>query len=99
VQALKLGPLAVVALPGEVFSSFGGAIKRGSPFPAPRTLVAGWSNDNVGYIPDADAYPLGGYEVDLASRYYGQPAGWAREAGEALVAAAGRLLGRLSPPS
>jgi hypothetical protein len=99
VQALELGPLAVVALPGEVFSSLGRAIKLGSPFPAPRTLVAGWSNDNVGYIPDADAYPLGGYEVDLASRYYGQPAGWAREAGEALVAAAGRLLSRLGPPA
>lgn len=96
VQALKIGPLAVVALPGEIFSSLGRAIKDGSPFGAPRTLVAGWANDNVGYVPDADAYPLGGYEVDLASRYYGYPAGWAPAAGEGLVSAAGRLLERLA---
>jgi hypothetical protein len=92
VQALKIGPLAVVALPGEIFSSLGRAIKAGSPFGAPRTLVAGWANDNVGYVPDAEAYPLGGYEVDLASRYYGHPAGWAPEAGQGLVATATRLL-------
>ena len=96
VQALKIGPLAVVALPGEIFSSLGVAIKGASPFPAPRTLVAGWANDNIGYVPDADAYALGGYEVDLASRYYGYPAGWAPEAGAALVEAAGRLLQRLA---
>jgi hypothetical protein len=96
VQALKIGPLAVVALPGEIFSSLGRAIKDASPFAAPRTLVAGWANDNVGYVPDADAYPLGGYEVDLASRYYGYPAGWAPEAGRSLVAAATRLLERLA---
>jgi hypothetical protein len=92
VQALGIGPLAIVALPGEIFSSLGRRIKGDSPLAPPRTIVAGWANDNVGYIPDADAYPLGGYEVDSASRYYGYPAGWAREAGEALVAAAGRLL-------
>ncbi|HEX2514952.1 MAG TPA: hypothetical protein VH257_09635, partial [Chloroflexota bacterium] len=63
---------------------------------APRTLVAGWANDNIGYVPDADAYALGGYEVDQASRYYGHPAGWAPGAGTALVEAAGRLLQRLA---
>lgn len=96
VQAIKVGSMAIVALPGEIFSSLGRAIKEASPFPAPGTLVAGWSNDNVGYIPDQDAYPLGGYEVDLASRYYGYPAGWAEGAGAALVASAGRLLARLA---
>ena len=50
----------------------------------------------MGYVPDADAYALGGYEVDLASRYYGYPAGWAPDAGAALVRAAGRLLQRLA---
>ncbi|MBI3970392.1 MAG: hypothetical protein HY332_03805 [Chloroflexi bacterium] len=92
VQAIRFGPVAVVALPGEIFSSLGRTIKRTSPFAAPRTLVAGWSNDNVGYVPDRDAYPLGGYEVDSASRYYGFPAGWAPEAGDTLVAAARRAL-------
>jgi hypothetical protein len=92
VQTVRVGPLAVVGLPGEIFSSLGRQIKREAPFAAPWTIVAGWTNDNVGYVPDRDAYPLGGYEVDSASRYYGYPAGWAPEAGETLVAAAGRLL-------
>jgi hypothetical protein len=92
VQAVRVGPLAVVGLPGEIFSSLGRRIKREAPSAAPWTIVAGWTNDNVGYVPDREAYPLGGYEVDSASRYYGYPAGWAPEAGEALVAAAGRLL-------
>ncbi len=95
VQVLRIGPLALVALPGEIFSSLGRAIKDASPYPEPRTIVAGWANDNVGYVPDRDAYMLGGYEVDSASRYYGYPAGWAPEAGDGLVAAAVRLLGRL----
>ena len=34
--------------------------------------------------------------MDLASRYYGYPAGWAAGAGEALVVIAGRVLARLA---
>jgi hypothetical protein len=96
VQVLRIGSVAIVALPGEIFSSLGRRIKAASPLAPPHTIVAGWANDNVGYIPDADAYPLGGYEVDSASRYYGYPAGWAREAGEGLVDAAARLLRRVA---
>ena len=95
VQGLRIGPLVIVALPGEIFSSLGQTIKAASPFAAPWMLVAGWSNDNVGYIPDRAAYPLGGYEVDSASRWYGHPAGWAPEAGDRLVAAAARLLAQV----
>ena len=95
VQVLRLGPLAVVALPGEIFSSIGGAIRLASPLPAERTLLAGWSNDNVGYVPDHEAYgvePPDGYEVDVASRYYGHPAPWAPQAADTLRDAALRLL-------
>ena len=95
VQALRLGPIAVVALPGEIFSSIGGAIRLASPLPAERTLIAGWSNDNVGYVPDREAYTVeapDAYEVDVASRYYGHPAPWAPEAGDLLRDAALRVL-------
>ncbi|HET7771066.1 MAG TPA: hypothetical protein VFN74_19995 [Chloroflexota bacterium] len=91
VQALRLGPIAVVALPGEIFSSIGGAIRLASPISGGRTIVAGWSNDNVGYVPDREAYavePPDAYEVDLASRYYGHPAAWSPEAGDRLRDAA-----------
>ncbi|HEV2122530.1 MAG TPA: hypothetical protein VGW38_07120 [Chloroflexota bacterium] len=96
VQALRLGPLAVVGLPGEIFSSLGRRIKDHSPLSPQRTFVAGWTNDNIGYVPDREAYPLGGYEVDSASRYYGHPAGWAEEVGDALVDSGVRLLRTVS---
>jgi neutral ceramidase len=87
VQALRLGPVAVVGLPGEVFSSLGAAIRAGSPLGTARTLVANLSNDNVGYVPDRGAYGVAGYETDVASRYGGHPAAWAPEVGERLVEA------------
>jgi hypothetical protein len=97
VQALRLGPLAVVGLPGEIFSSIGRAIKLASPLPAERTLVAGWTNDNVGYVPDHEAFTHGGgYEVDVASRYYGHPAPWAPEAGDRLRDAALSVLRKVT---
>lgn len=69
VQALRVGSGAIVGLPGEVFVEYALNIDRASPF-AP-TLVAGYANGNVGYIPTAAAYPEGGYEVHDAIRYYG----------------------------
>jgi neutral ceramidase len=92
VQALRLGPLAVVGLPGEIFSSIGSAIKAASPVPAPLTLVANLSNDNVGYVADRGAYGVAPYETDIASRYGGHPAAWAPELGERLIEAGLRAL-------
>jgi len=92
VQALRIGPLAIVGLPGEIFSSIGRAIKDASPFEAPCTIMAGWSNENAGYVPDHAAYGVASYEADTASRWYGHPAPWAPEAGDVLREAALRLL-------
>jgi hypothetical protein len=69
VQALRVGPGALVALPGEVFVEYALNIDRASPFA--QTLVAAYANGDVGYIPTAAAYPEGGYEVADAIRYYG----------------------------
>lgn len=82
-QAIRIGPLAVVSLPGEFFSAYGRQIKASSP--APATMIAGWTNDNLGYFPTAELFPLGGYEADTAFRYYGFPAPWAPEAGAAVT--------------
>ncbi|MGH2459408.1 MAG: hypothetical protein ACRDIY_11135 [Chloroflexota bacterium] len=82
-QVLRIGPLVIVALPGEFFSAYGLRIKASSP--ARATLVAGWANDNLGYFPTPEAFPIGGYEMDLAARYYGYPAPWAPEAGVAVT--------------
>lgn len=61
VMALRIGPVGVVALPGEVFCEMGLAIKHASP--AQHTLVIELANDAVGYLPPREAYAQGGYEV------------------------------------
>jgi neutral ceramidase len=69
VQALRMGDVAVVAMAGEVFVCIGQEIVGRSPFP--HTVALGYSNGLLGYVPTADAYPVGGYEVDDAYRYFG----------------------------
>ena len=96
VQALRIGPIAILGLPGEIYSSIGRAIKDASPVTAPRTLVAGWTNDSVGYVPDRSAYGVASYEADTAARWYGHPAPWAPEAGNLLCDAALRALNRVA---
>ena len=82
-------------LPGESFVEFGLAIKERG---APGTIVTlAYANGTPGYIPHRSAYAAGGYEVDDAFRYYGAPAAFAPEAGEAVVAAALALLDELGP--
>ena len=63
VQALRIGELALVAMPGEPFSEIGTAVKSASPFHF--TMFCGYS-DGVGgdYVPTADEYLYGGYEVE-----------------------------------
>ena len=72
VQALRIGPLAVVALPGEIFSSLGVAIKGlAVSRPAHARRRVGQRQHRV--RPGRGRLRPGGYEVDLASRYYGHP--------------------------
>jgi hypothetical protein len=59
-----LGDIAIVGIPGEPFVEFGLALK-GNRYPA-HTLVAGYCNDLIGYLPTRDAYGEGGYEVATA---------------------------------
>lgn len=89
IQVIRAGELTFVSAPGELFVELGLAIKAGCG--AGNVFVCGFGNDNVGYIPTRAAYPLGGYEVNEAYKYYGYPAALAPEAGEMLVAQAIRL--------
>lgn len=63
VQALRIGELALVAIPGEPFAEIGKSVKEDSPFEF--TMFCAYS-DGVGgdYIPTADEYEHGGYEVE-----------------------------------
>jgi len=56
-------------LPGEVFAEIGLAIKRQ---PGGNVIMMGYSNNGeVGYIPIAEQFPLGGYEIENPPRRYG----------------------------
>lgn len=85
IQALRIGEIAWVALPGEAFTRIGVEIKRRSPFRY--TYVAGVANDYIGYIPDARAFELGGYQVWTGFHSFVE-----KGTGEALVEAAVALL-------
>lgn len=61
------GTLAI--LPGEVFYEIGERIERA--LGASPCAVAAYGHTFIGYLPTAEAYPLGGYEVDEAHRYIG----------------------------
>ena len=64
IQAMRIGDLALVGLPGEIFVEIGMEIKQRSPFQ--RTLIGELANDWVGYIPTDQAMDEGSYETETA---------------------------------
>jgi hypothetical protein len=61
VQVLRVGDLAVCALPGEPFCQTGLDIKAKSPFKP--TMMVGMANDYAGYLPTEEQHALSGYET------------------------------------
>jgi neutral ceramidase len=85
-QAIAIGDaIALLAMPGEPFVEIGAAVKAASTFQ--HTVFSGYSNVGWAYIPTADAYPLGGYEVDITP--------FASQAAAEVVTASQSLLNRL----
>ncbi len=66
-QALRIGPLAVCAIPFETFTEIGLEIKQNSPFDSTFTveLANGWN----GYLPTPAQHELGGYETWLGTNF------------------------------
>jgi len=60
-QGIRLGDAMIVALSAEVFVEY--ALFGREASPAEATLILGYSNGNIGYLPTAAAYPEGGYEI------------------------------------
>ena len=67
-QAMRIGDLAIVGIPCEVFAEIGLEIKKTSPFPA--TCVVSLANGYNGYLPTPAAARLGGYETWRARSSY-----------------------------
>lgn len=60
-HAIRVGSLAIVFVPGEPFVETAFQIEKASPFK--QTLVTGFSESSVGYIPTEEAFKEGGYEI------------------------------------
>ncbi len=69
IQHLRLGDVHLLAFPAEMFVQYALDFERQSPHKP--TITLGYSNGCWGYIPTAADYAIGGYEVDMAYRYYG----------------------------
>jgi hypothetical protein len=67
-QKLTLGTAQVLGMPAEMFVQYALDFAKQSPKPL---LPLGFTNGVHGYVPTAADFPLGGYEVNYAHRYYG----------------------------
>jgi hypothetical protein len=88
VQAIVIGDVALVGVPGEFFTVLGEEIKRRSPYRY--TYVFQLANDYVGYIPDRVSFDRGGYQT-----WTGLHSFLARGTGEAIVDESVKLLDTL----
>jgi neutral ceramidase len=87
ISAIRVGDSAIAFVPAELFSSLGRMIKDESPFP--HTMVVGYTDGMLWYVPTRSAFAEGGYEVKDACRV-------APGAGELIVARVVELLEALS---
>ena len=85
VQVIRLGDLALASQPSESFVEHGLRIKEAT-WPV-RTLVVGYANGMLGYLPTEEAFPRGGYECT-----FGPPSPMAPDAGRVLADAAIELV-------
>lgn len=91
--AWQMGEVVLVYLAAEVFTSTG--LQLRSLMPGLTVLPVTFLSPVVGYIPDPPAMLRGGYEVDDAWRFYGQPAPFQPDAGPRLISAVQDLLAKL----
>jgi hypothetical protein len=88
-QAVVVGDIAIVGVPGEFFTVLGEDIKRRSPFRY--TYVAELANDWIGYLPDRQAFELGGYQTWTGLHSFTEPG-----TGEKVVVESVRMLNELA---
>ena len=66
IQALALGELVLLGMEGELFARYQLDLEAAHE-PA---VLCGLANGCIGYVPTADEYARGGYEIDLAYKFY-----------------------------
>ena len=86
VSVLRWADLPIFCLPGEIFAQTSHELRLRTG--RSDAIVLAYAGDNPGYIAPRSEYRHGGYEIDEAHRYYGQPASFAEGSAEKLVDAA-----------
>lgn len=86
VQVMRLGQATLLALPVELFVEYQLRLKQEGPLP--HSLLIGYANSYLGYVPTPEALQQGGYEA--------RPMSWSKlgpEAGDVLIRTGLELLG------
>ncbi|MTI47124.1 neutral/alkaline non-lysosomal ceramidase N-terminal domain-containing protein [Sporosalibacterium faouarense] len=65
-KGIKIGNGVIITQPAELFSSLGNTIINASPYEI--TMVIGYAEGSIGYLPDKKSYNEGGYEA-LSCRF------------------------------
>jgi hypothetical protein len=92
VQALRIGELTIVGLPGEVFAEIGFQIEAAIAGPS---LILGYTNGNHGYFCTQASYEGGGYEPAFSWMLYMHPAQFEPSNEHRLVAAGREVAARV----
>lgn len=82
VGLITVGGLRLATLPGEPFLAVADRVRAGL---GEHAIVLGYCDGVSGYLPTADEYEHGGYEVRDAHRYYGMPGPYAQGSAERLA--------------
>jgi hypothetical protein len=67
-QVVRIGPVRFAAIGAEVFSRMAADLRSAC---GPRCYVVGYANGDIGYLPPQEVYAEGGYEVEMAYKFYG----------------------------
>jgi len=92
ISALCIGEVALFFHPGELYSVYGLTLRRDSPFRD--TLVIGYVDDLIGYVPDPKAYEKGEYSARVVPKIMSLPC-FTPQVGRELTAAGLDLLRQL----
>jgi hypothetical protein len=92
-SALRIGDVALVFHPAELYSYYGLALRRSSPFP--HTWVVGYTDDLIGYLTDPTAYRVGEYAAITVPKILDFPP-FAESAARGMSAAAESMLRKLA---
>ena len=90
--AVRVGPAALLFHPAELYTYYGLAIQRGSPFAS--TLVVGYADGYVGYLTDPRAYQRSEYAAVKVPTILNYPQ-FAPDAAQVMTDAAVELLKKI----